>query len=325
MKYIHNPSLDTRYNLALYEYILRYWKQGSYLIIFENKNSIIVGRHQNTFAEVNQNFVDAHDVAVVRRIAGGGAVYHDEGNINVVFITDKRDKLNQFQAFTAPIIEALREMGVPAEFKGRNDIVADGKKISGNTQVAFKDRIMHGGSVLFDTDLDALGAALTPSAKKTASKGVQSIRQRVRNIKPYLDLDKNAFKARLAKKLLGHPLDACLETLDEEDMRAINTIRRNRYDRWEWNYGRSPASSVVKEARFKGGLIEIHLKLKKGRIQGMEIFGDFFTRRDLAPLKNAFRGAPYEKKAVDAIIKRRPPEDFFFQISTQEFRNCLFQ
>src|SRR5699024_8084444 len=206
MIFIDNEGItDPRINLAIEEYAIRnFTDHNDYLLFYINEPSIIIGRHQNTLEQVNQEYVEEHHIHVVRRISGGGAVYHDLGNLNFSFMTDYNpEKLNNFKQFTAPIIKILNEMSVPAEMKGRNDIEANGKKISGNAQFSSVKRMFSHGTLLLNCDLSEVTKALTVKMTKIKSKGHKSARARVANIAEFLDepLTTEAFKEKIVKGL----------------------------------------------------------------------------------------------------------------------------
>ena len=175
MKTIINDSKNPRFNLALEEYVLKYLDSDEdFVLLWQNENSVIIGRNQNTIEEINAAYVKTHDVNVVRRITGGGAVYHDMGNLNFSYVTNTlKDNLNNYRKFTDPVIKALNSLGVPAEFAGRNDIVVEEKKISGNAQSFYKNRMLHHGTILFDADLGMIADVLNVKPDKIASKGIK--------------------------------------------------------------------------------------------------------------------------------------------------------
>ena len=191
MIYIKSPSTDPHFNLALEQYVFDEMDRSQeYFMLWQNDNAIIIGKHQNTVREINSSYVKEHGISVVRRLSGGGAVYHDLGNLNFTFIVSENG-LEQFDfgSFCRPIVKALGHFGVKAEINGRNDMTIDGKKFSGNSQYAKQGRVMHHGTILYDSDLETVSHALQVSADKIVSKGVQSVRSRVTNVRNYMEKD----------------------------------------------------------------------------------------------------------------------------------------
>ena len=208
MYFVDNKGItDPRINLAIEEYVLKNMDidVDSFLLFYINEPSIIIGKNQNTVEEVNTEYVDANGIHVVRRLSGGGAVYHDLGNLNFSFLTkDDGDSFRNFAKFTQPVIEALAKMGVKAELKGRNDILVDGKKISGNAQFATKGRMFSHGTLMFDTEIERVVQALRVKKDKIESKGIKSIRSRVTNIKDYMEEDMTIEQFRMEICLQCH-------------------------------------------------------------------------------------------------------------------------
>ncbi len=191
--------------------------------------------------------------------------------------------ITNFRKFTAPVLKALQSLGVPAEFSGRNDLTIEGKKFSGNAQYWSKDRLLHHGTILFNSDLNVVQAALRVKPEKLVSKGLKSVRSRVTNIYPYLKeppLSVEEFKQILLKHLLqerGH----ANYLLKDADLAAINKLRDDRYDQWAWNYGRSPAFEMEKSRRFSGGQLVLKFNVKRGLIEDLKIYGDFFSAGEM--------------------------------------------
>ena len=329
MKTILNDSKDPRFNLALEEYVLKYLDSNEeFVLLWQNANSVIIGRNQNTVEEINAKMVKEHDVSVVRRITGGGAVYHDMGNLNFSFVTENlKDNLNNYRKFTEPVIEALKTLGVPAEFQGRNDIVVEDKKISGNAQSYFKNKMLHHGTILFDADLSFVASVLNVKQDKIASKGIKSNRARVTNIKPYLkeQIDMVRFKELLLKYLLKteNILDHVYH-LTQEDLDKIYELMESRYNQWSWNYGESPESQIEREKRYAGGKLQLHFDLSDGKFTSMKIFGDFLGTKDLALLEAKLVGVPYQEEALKEALKDEPIDEYFFNITIDDLIDCIF-
>ncbi len=329
MKTIINDSKNPRFNLALEEYVLKYLDTDEdFVLLWQNENSVIIGRNQNTIEEINASYVKAHDVSVVRRITGGGAVYHDLGNLNFSFVTHSlKDNLNNYKKFTDPVIKALNELGVPAEFAGRNDIVVEGQKISGNAQSFYKQKMLHHGTILFDADLKKIADVLNVKPDKIASKGIKSNRARVTNIKPYLkeEITMTEFKTLLLKYLLKtEKIEDHVYALSHDDLDKIQALMATRYNTWEWNYGESPDASIEKSARFAGGKIEFKFDVQLGKISTMKIYGDFLGTKDLAELEAHLLGTTFEESAVIDALKDQPLDDYFLNITLDDVIACLF-
>lgn len=324
---IINNSNDPRFNLALEEYALNELFPGEELaIIWQNEPTVVIGRNQNTIEEINEVYIKANGINVVRRLSGGGAVYHDLGNLNFTFIVpSQKNVVSNFKKFTKPVIAALQSLGVPAEFSGRNDITIEGKKFSGNAQYWSKDRLLHHGTILFNSDLSVVQEALQVKPEKLVSKGVKSVRSRVTNIYPYLKtpLEIEDFKRILLRYMLQGDEHRNYE-LTSRDLRRIEELMETRYSQWSWNYGHSPAFALEKSQRFPGGQLNLKLNVKHGLITEMGIYGDFFGRKDVQELAKSLQGQPYEEDALRSFLARLPFAEYFLAISLDEFLECLF-
>jgi lipoate-protein ligase A len=306
--YIKSDSTDPYKNLALEQVVFdRLDRSHNYFMLWQNHNSIIVGRHQNTVEEINAAFVRERNITVARRLSGGGAVYHDLGNLNFTFITDVESMTAlDFSTFCVPIQKALLSFGVKAEITGRNDMTVDGKKFSGNSQYVKQNRVMHHGTILYDSDLSMVSRALKVTGDKIESKGIKSIKSRVTNIRPYMEKDVSIdlFWEALREYMFSEY--TMQELFLPEDMeKEVERLRETVYSQWSWNYGASPSYNLKKERRIEGcGKIEMLLDItKEGLIQNMTIYGDFFGTRDSGELCARLTGCPMEAGKIRSALE----------------------
>lgn len=329
MIYIENHDTRSDYNLALEQYVFEQMpKTESYFILWRNSPSIIIGKYQNTIEEVNTAYVRENGIRVIRRLSGGGAVYHDLGNINYTYITDGNlDGNMNLSEFCNPLIDALKNMGISAELSGRNDILVDGKKVSGNAQYCKNGRIMHHGTILYDSDLSVLEKALKVTAGKIQSKGIKSVRSRVTNIIDYMKepLPVADFQEIIRIRLLGDEAVKKYE-LQKEDLEAIEKIRLDRYGTWEWNWGGSPAYTVCKERNIEGcGNFQIYLQVEEGRVKECQICGDFFGEGPSEALLQALKGCLMRKDRLQEELKKVDTSQCFFGLSKEQLIDLLVQ
>ena len=323
MKIHLSKSHNVYKNLALEESILKLEElKEDILYIYQNANSIIIGRNQNIYEEINQEYTDENKINLARRISGGGAVYQDMGNICFSFIT-KNKKGGGFIGFLQPIIDFLNENGLKAEFHGRNDLLVNGFKISGNAQYIYKDRIVHHGTILFDADLSILSKSLKPNLLKLKSKSIKSIRQRVSNIKPLLKEKCNVNE--FIEKLILYFSDKASKLLISDDIlnEAANIEKRN--ESWDWIYGKSPEFEHEVEYYFKGGLIKIYLDIKNGKIENINIYGDFLAKKPIDPIINKLKNIPYKKEAIFNILSQFNLEEYFGSINSDEIIETILK
>lgn len=264
-------------------------RKKEYFMLWQNHNTIVVGKYQNTAEEINQQFVDEHSIKVVRRLSGGGAVYHDKGNLNFTFIVDQAPNSEfNFEAFVVPVVQALEKLGIKAEFNGRNDITINGQKFSGNSQYMRHGRLLHHGCIMLDSNLTTVADALKVKDAKFNSKSVKSVRSRVTTINAnapsHISMDE--FKNTLRKCALENG-EMEVYTLTEQDIAAVNRLRDEKYATWEWNYGRSPEYDLCVERKFDAGLVTIHLQVGEGKIKQIHFSGDFFGNGEISELENA--------------------------------------
>ena len=322
--YLETKSTDPYYNLAFEEYVLTHRTEGDYLLLWQNDNTVVVGRNQNTAEEINADFVETHRINVVRRSTGGGAVYHDMGNLNYSFITDAGEKEElSFARFTQPVVKALCDLGLPASASGRNDILVGDCKVSGTAQRLAGDRILHHGTLLFDSDPSMVAGALAVRPEKFQSKSAKSVRARIGNIRGFLreDMTLPAFWDYLRTALAQ---GAFQETsLTEEELREVQRLRDEKYATWDWNYGKSPAYDMVNHRRFAGGTLEVRMNVRHAAIQEIGLTGDFLSRRELAPLTEALRGCAVEPDAVEEVLRQFPLPEYFGAITAGEVRDTI--
>lgn len=330
MIYIDNNGItDPQINLAIEEYCIRNLPNGQdYLLFYINAPSIIIGRNQNTLEEIDQDYIEKNNIKVVRRISGGGAVYHDLGNLNFSFMTDyDRSKLNNFRQFTEPIVRILNEMGVPAELKGRNDLVVHDKKISGNAQFSSVKRMFNHGTLLLDCDLSQVAKALTVKMTKIKSKGHKSARARVANISEFLDqpLSTEDFKQKILQGIFGDDTEFETYELVGKDWDAIYKLRDEKYGTWDWNYGKSPKFNIQREHKFPSGIIDVRINVQKGgTIEELKIYGDFFGKDPVSDIEEALTGVRYTKEDITKALHGFDLYTYFGQLEKEDFINLLY-
>ena len=326
---IENKSISPYFNLALEEYALKHLDiDDDIIILWQNGPSVIIGRNQNTIEEINIPFIRSNVISVVRRLSGGGAVYHDLGNLNFTFITKSNsDNVNNYKKFTEPVIKSLRNLNINAQFSGRNDITIEGRKFSGNAQYYNKDKLLHHGTILFNSDLDVVQSALNVKPAKIKSKVTKSVKSRVTNIYPYLTkkITLKEFKDYLLTNILKeHNSSSRQYNLSENDISHINRIMKERYLTWNWNYGESPEFEIQKSKQYSGGNIDIRLNVKDGIIKNCKIYGDFFSNKDVSELENTFVDNPYDEINIREELKKLDYKDYLLNIDVDEFIDCMF-
>lgn len=329
MRFVDNQNEhDPAVNLALEEYILRHAQTDEDLLLFYiNAPSIIIGRHQNTVEEINRDYVEQHGIHVVRRLSGGGAVYHDLGNLNFSFITEARpENFRNFKKFTEPVVRALAALGVPAELSGRNDLLVDGRKISGNAQYISKGRMVSHGTLLFNSDLSHVSDALNVQGSKITSKGIKSVRSRVANISEFLaqPMDVETFRAYLLTQIFAGSDTIPEYPVSTEDWAAVRQLADARYRSWEWTYGHSPDFNVEKRQRFPGGEIDARLDIQQGVIRSVKFYSDFFAELDPDDLERRLMDVRYRHEDITLSLQNVPIERYFSGLDLDTFTDFLF-
>lgn len=327
MKYIINESTDTAFNIALEEYAFKKMlNEDKIFILWRNKPSVIIGRHQNTIEEINADFIKENNIEVVRRISGGGAVYHDYNNLSYTIISNEdENKVFDFKSFSLPVINTLASLGVKAEFTGRNDIEIDGKKICGNAQAYINGRIMHHGCLLFNVDLSVLAKALKVSKDKIESKGVKSVRARVTNILDCLDKEITVLEFRdlLLKYMKENYEDMEEYVFSEEEIKEIEKIKEEKFANWDWNYGKSPECNIIRNTKYPSGKIEIRANIADYVIKDIKIYGDFFGIEDVKDIEQILINTFYDKENVKNALKDVKINRYFANISLDELVNAI--
>ncbi|HEY2422031.1 MAG TPA: lipoate--protein ligase, partial [Neobacillus sp.] len=299
----------------------------TYLLFYINEPSIIIGKNQNTIEEINTDYVESNGIRVVRRLSGGGAVYHDLGNLNFSFITkDDGESFHNFRKFTEPVIAALQKLGVNAELSGRNDIEVEGKKISGNAQFSTRGRMFSHGTLMLNSEVDNVVSALKVKKEKIESKGIKSVRSRVANISDYLSekLMIEEFRALLLRSIFNDAEEIPEYVLSEDDWTKIHQLSKERYQNWEWNYGKSPKFNLQHSHRFPVGSIDVRLEVNKGTIENCKIYGDFFGVGDVSEIENKLIGSRYEKSELEKALIDVDTHHYFGNISKEEFINLIY-
>ena len=329
MYYIESDSTDPYYNLALEQYVFDQLSQADeYFMLWRNDNAIIIGKHQNTVGEIDEAFIQKRGITVVRRLSGGGAVYHDLGNVNFTFIVAAKNLgAFDFASFCRPVVKALAAFGVPAEINGRNDMTIDGKKFSGNAQYAKKNRVMHHGTILYDSDLTVVGRALAVSKDKIESKGLKSVRSRVTNVKDFMreEIPVELFMEALREAMFREN-DLTPYSLTPDDLAAVARLRQERYNTWDWNYGASPAYNILKKRRVEGcGSIEVHMNVDKGVITNIAFYGDYFSNLDASDLAPLLVGRRPEAGDLAEALRGIAVGDYFHNLDLDAFIAVLTQ
>lgn len=326
MLYIYNKNTNPYFNLAAEEYVLKEFQEECFML-WRNEPSIIIGKNQNTLAEINLDYVRQHKIPVVRRLSGGGAVFHDLGNLNFTFIVNEDvSSFSDFRRFTQPIIDVLRKLSINAEFSGRNDITIDGKKISGNAQYYYKNRILHHGTLLFSSSITDLSAALKVRPVKFEDKGVKSVSKRVTNISEHLKepITIEQFIDLIMNHIREQTGGREMYEFTQEDIKKIEKLVKEKYSTWEWNFGTSPDYSFKNEKKFTGGTVEVNLNVEKGIIKDIKIYGDFFGKYDVSEIENLLKGVKHSEEEIKKVLSNIDINDYFANITVDNLIEVMF-
>ncbi|MDD3877941.1 MAG: biotin/lipoate A/B protein ligase family protein [Bacteroidales bacterium] len=327
MYLIENSFTDAYYNLSLEEYFFKEKPDEDFIILYINEPSIIIGKHQNAYAEINYLFAKRHNIKIVRRLSGGGTVYHDDGNVNFTFIKNVRDGFAvNFKSFLQPVCEILKEIGLDAVIGSKNEILIDGFKISGNAEHVFKNRMLHHGTLLFSSNLELLKKAIHGKINSYKSKSVQSNRSTVANI---VDLMSNKisiddFIQNFLSGLIYRMPGIKPYTLTKFDIESINKLAEEKYKKWDWNYAYSPDYEFENQIEHFDHNIHIQLGVKKGFIN----FCNFSVRNlnnhtnyNYEPFQIAIKGKRHKEDDLFSVIKKYHDSLCLLKLSPEEI--CL--
>ncbi|MDO9511545.1 MAG: lipoate--protein ligase [Bacteroidales bacterium] len=325
---IDNDCTNPYWNLAAEEYLLKAFRDDIFML-WRNEPSIIVGKHQNSLAEINARYVQENNIPVVRRLTGGGAVFHDLGNLNFTFISNAKstdEKLIDFRKYTKPILDVMLALGIDARFEGRNDLTISGLKFSGNAEHIFNNRILHHGTLLFSTQLPNLSAALNVDPLKFTDKAVKSVRSRVTNISEHLksDLDVVGFKNLVMKHINTQYTVSKSYSFNPMDLQEINNLTESKYMKWDWNFGESPQYNFRKIIKTSGGSIEFAIDVNKGIMSAVKIYGDFFNHLDISEIELKLQNIPHDPDIIRGVLSAFKIEQYFDRISVDELISAMF-
>lgn len=316
MLLINYSDTNPYFNLAMEEYFLRNTSEDLFML-WRNENAIIVGKNQNTLSEINYEYVKENNIKVVRRQSGGGAVFHDLGNINFTFVSCNDNSFSDFKRFTMPIIEALENLNIHAEFSGRNDLLINNQKFSGNAQYNYKNKVMHHGTLLFSSQINDLSSALKVKPSKFEGKGIKSVKSRVTNISQHLENNMNVleFKEYLMNFINNKDKNNHFYELSEQDINGINKLVEEKYSTWDWNFGNSPKYSLNNEVKCPGGNIEFSLNVEKGVIKEIKFFGDFFGKEDVSYIEDLLINTKHNESSIKDVLNNVDINDYFLNCS----------
>lgn len=327
MKYIVNTSNDPAYNVALEAYAFQKLTDiDEIFILWINEPAIIIGRHQNTIQEINKEFIDKNGIHVVRRLSGGGAVYHDLNNLNYTIISNNtQEGAFDFQTFSKPVIDTLAKLGVKAEFTGRNDLEINGQKFAGNAQAYYKGRMMHHGCLLFDIDMSVLGQALKVSKDKIESKGIKSVRARVTNIVDHLSdkITVQEFSDAILAQMKEEYPEMDEYVLSDAELSEIQAMRDNQFATWDWTYGKAPEYTIERGVRYPAGKITTYANVENSTIKSVKIFGDFFGVKPVDDIEKMLEGVRYDYKDVLAALKTVDTSQYFSRMTPEEITKAI--
>ena len=326
MLLINSLSQNAYFNIASEEYLLHRFPTEDLFLLYVNAPSIIVGKFQNTLAEINLDYVEEKGIKVVRRMSGGGAVYHDLGNLNFSFHTLLgQNDFGDFSFFTKPVLNMLNTLGVPAELKGRNDLLVDGKKFSGNAKLARHGKMIQHGTILLNSEMEVLGEALKVNPLKFIDKATKSNRGRVTNLIDYLpkETTTETLKELLTAEIIKNNPEAKRYQLSLEDLAGIEQLMEEKYETWDWNFGFSPQYNFKKAIKIPAGFIEVHLDVVHGIIEKAKIFGDFFASMPIEDLEVQLIGKKHQTTDLKKLFTSMDLTLFFGKVTAEEILDAF--
>ena len=325
MNCIVSPFVNPYFNLASEEYLLK--RKGEDLfLLYRNIPTIVVGKHQNTLAEINLPFIQKHGVLVARRISGGGTVFHDLGNLNFAFFTSgKEGELVDYRKATLPIIGALKEMGLEVRLGKRNELLLKGQKISGTASHVFKNRVLHHGTLLFSSEMGTLSEALKVEKERFTDRAVKSVQSQVTNIRDHLEepADVETFQERILNHMLAIPGNSAL-LFSEAEVTEIKGLRDSKFSTWEWNFGYSPKYQFNKSITVAAGRLDFHMNVEKGIVRELKILGDYLSIRDVEVLEQLLEGTIHDPETIRNKLAGVRVSEYIVGIENEEFLSGMF-
>ncbi|MEA1896483.1 MAG: lipoate--protein ligase [Bacteroidota bacterium] len=326
MKCIISKISDPYFNLASEEYLLKN-RNEDFFLLYRNEPSIIIGKHQNAFAEINWDFVIKHKIKVARRLSGGGTVYHDRGNLNFAFIRKGLEgKLVDFKKYTAPIQEALDKMGIETKFEGYNSLNLNGLKVSGNAEHVFKKRVLHHGTLLFSTDLANLEEAISISPGQYSDKAVKSVRAKVTNISESLEnkLTIEEFESGVMHYFRESDPGSETYVFDRKEIQQINRLKAQKYETWRWIFSYSPKYKFSKTIELNKGSLEVKIDVDKGIIENANISGSILLSEKLKELEALLPGLYHKPDQILGAWEKATGQITFSQKEMNTILSAFF-
>ena len=323
MRYLVNDCTDACRNMAFDEYVLeRLPLDEPVFYLWRNAPSVIIGLNQSAYAEVNLPYLESRGIALARRVTGGGAVYHDLQNLNYSIVGRSRDLNADYPEYLHMVVDALRQLGVPAELSGRNDIMVDGRKCSGYAKRVWKDRLMVHGTLMFDVDLETLQEVLSVPGSKMAASGIASVRSKVANLREYLPqfCDVLALKDALHRILAGADTEVPMDASKQE---AIDRMADEKFRTWDWIYGKSPEAQFRASQKFACGTVEVCWSVRHGLLEDVRFSGDFLGNLPAEGLAARLNGLRYEQNSISAALKGAGVSDYFDGLGPDELTELL--